>query len=95
MNCCREKAALLNNACEIAFADPDARLGYAHIMNKMDFYVSDDPREKPLGDALYRAIARLTDRPDRRDDAHLTSGLCKWRLCRHIGCNPLAGELRR
>ena len=50
-------------------------------MDKMDFYVSDDPREKPLGDTLYRAIARLTDRPDRRDDAHLTSGLCKWRLC--------------
>jgi len=39
------------------FADPDARLGYAYVMNKMDFYMIDDPREKPLRDAIYRAIA--------------------------------------
>jgi CubicO group peptidase (beta-lactamase class C family) len=49
------------------FADPDARLGYAYVMNRMDFYLFDDPREKPLRDAVHRAIARLTDRPDRRD----------------------------
>lgn len=29
-----------------AFADPDARLGYAYVMNKTDFYMIDDPREK-------------------------------------------------
>jgi CubicO group peptidase (beta-lactamase class C family) len=40
-----------------AFADPDARLGYAYVMNKMDFYLFDDPREKALRDALYRAMA--------------------------------------
>ncbi|HEY6223712.1 MAG TPA: serine hydrolase, partial [Gemmatimonadales bacterium] len=40
------------------FADPDARLGYAYVMNKLDFYLQDDPREKPLRQALYRAIAR-------------------------------------
>lgn len=39
------------------FADPDARLGYAYVMNKMDFYLLDDPREKALRDALYRAIS--------------------------------------
>lgn len=43
-----------------AFADPDARLGYAYVMNKLDFYLENDPREKALRDALYRAIARLT-----------------------------------
>jgi CubicO group peptidase (beta-lactamase class C family) len=42
-----------------AFADPDARLGYAYVMNKLDFYLTDDPREKPLRDAVYRAIRRL------------------------------------
>jgi CubicO group peptidase (beta-lactamase class C family) len=42
-----------------AFADPDARLGYAYVMNRMDYYLEDDPREKPLRDAVYRAIARL------------------------------------
>ncbi len=42
-----------------AFADPDARIGYAYVMNKMDFHLSDDPREKALRDALYRATARL------------------------------------
>jgi CubicO group peptidase (beta-lactamase class C family) len=32
-----------------AFGDPDARLGYAYVMNKMDFYMFDDPREGPAG----------------------------------------------
>jgi CubicO group peptidase (beta-lactamase class C family) len=43
-----------------AFADPDARLGYAYVMNKMDFYLFDDPREKPLRDAVHRAIEQLS-----------------------------------
>jgi len=41
------------------FADPDARLGYAYVMNKLDFWLIDDPREKALRDAVSRAIARL------------------------------------
>ena len=40
------------------FGDPDARLGYAYVMNKLDFYLQNDPREKALRDALYRAIGR-------------------------------------
>jgi CubicO group peptidase (beta-lactamase class C family) len=43
-----------------AFADPDTRLGYAYVMNKLDYYLFDDPREKPLRDAVHRAIARLS-----------------------------------
>jgi CubicO group peptidase (beta-lactamase class C family) len=43
-----------------AFADPDTRLGYAYIMNKLDFYLFDDPREKALRDAVHRAIGRLS-----------------------------------
>jgi CubicO group peptidase (beta-lactamase class C family) len=39
------------------FADPDARLGYAYVMNKMDYYLLDDPREKALRDAVYRALS--------------------------------------
>ena len=42
-----------------AFADPDARLGYAYVMNKLDFHLFDDPREKALRDAVHRAIAAL------------------------------------
>jgi CubicO group peptidase (beta-lactamase class C family) len=45
-----------------AFADPDAHVGYAYVMNKMQFYLFDDPREKPLREALYRAIARRSSR---------------------------------
>lgn len=45
-----------------AFADPDARLGYAYVMNKLDFYLNDDPREKPLRDAVYDAIGRANGR---------------------------------
>jgi CubicO group peptidase (beta-lactamase class C family) len=45
------------------FADPDAHLGYAYVMNKLDFYLENDPREKALRDAVYGAIARHTVRP--------------------------------
>jgi CubicO group peptidase (beta-lactamase class C family) len=44
-----------------AFADPDARLGYAYVMNKMDFYLEGDPRDKALREAVYRAVARRGD----------------------------------
>jgi len=37
------------------FADPDQRLGYAYVMNRLDFYLQNDPREKPLRDAVHRA----------------------------------------
>ena len=47
-----------------AFADPDARVGYAYVMNKLDFYLENDPREKALRDAVYRALARLTNLRD-------------------------------
>lgn len=40
------------------FADPDARVGYGYAMNSLGFHLVDDPREKALRDAVYRAIAR-------------------------------------
>jgi CubicO group peptidase (beta-lactamase class C family) len=42
------------------FADPDGRLGFAYVMNNMDYYMFDDPREKALRDAVHRSIARLS-----------------------------------
>jgi len=42
------------------FADPDARLGFAYVMNNMDYYMFDDPREKALRDAVYGSIRRLS-----------------------------------
>lgn len=42
------------------FADPDARLGFAYVMNKLDFHMFDDPREKALRDAVHRAIRRIS-----------------------------------
>jgi hypothetical protein len=43
------------------FEEVRARLGYAYVMNKMDFYMFmfDDPREKALRDAVDRAIGTL------------------------------------
>lgn len=49
-----------------AFADPDARLGYAYVMNRLDFHLFDDPREKALRDEVYRAIRRLGGQPGGR-----------------------------
>jgi hypothetical protein len=46
------------------FASPDAQLGSAYVMNKLDFYLQNDPREKALRDAVYRAIARITQRAE-------------------------------
>jgi CubicO group peptidase (beta-lactamase class C family) len=42
------------------FADPDARLGFAYVMNNMEFHMFDDPREKALRDAVHRSIRRLS-----------------------------------
>ena len=42
------------------FADPDARLGFAYVMNNMDYHMFDDPREKALRDAVHRSIRRLS-----------------------------------
>jgi CubicO group peptidase (beta-lactamase class C family) len=41
-----------------AFADPDARLGFAYASNKMSFYGQNDPREKAVRDAFYACLAR-------------------------------------
>jgi CubicO group peptidase (beta-lactamase class C family) len=39
-----------------AFADPDRKVSFAYVMNHLGFYLNDDPREKSLRDALYRAL---------------------------------------
>ena len=42
------------------FADPDEQIGYAYVMNRMGYYLFDDPREKSLRDALYSAIGNAS-----------------------------------
>jgi CubicO group peptidase (beta-lactamase class C family) len=44
-----------------AFADPDAQLAFAYVMNKMNFFLADDPREKALRDAVYECVAGKRD----------------------------------
>jgi CubicO group peptidase (beta-lactamase class C family) len=40
------------------FADPQARVGYAYILNRMGTYL-EDPRELALRKALYRSIGEI------------------------------------
>ncbi len=41
------------------FADPDAQMGFAYVMNKCGFYVWNDPRERALREATYACIKAL------------------------------------
>ena len=42
-----------------AYADPEHGIGFAYVMNKMDFYGTGDPREVALREAMYRCIEEL------------------------------------
>ena len=41
-----------------AFADPERGVSFSYVMNRMGFHLNDDPREKPLREALYRCLDR-------------------------------------
>jgi CubicO group peptidase (beta-lactamase class C family) len=40
------------------FADPDARIGYGYVTNRMGTRLSGDPRDVALRDALSSALRR-------------------------------------
>ena len=47
------------------FADPDLQLGFAYVMNRMDFYLVQDPRELALSRAAEACAAKLSAAEER------------------------------
>ncbi len=45
------------------FADPEAQVGYAYVMNHQGVRLLDEPREKVLRDAFYRCLQRVAEHP--------------------------------
>lgn len=45
------------------FADPDAQVGYAYVMNHQGVRVLDEPREKILRETFYHCLSRVTGNP--------------------------------
>ncbi len=55
-----EKAfGMAGSGGSFGFADPDARVGYAYVMNRQGPWMWDDPREKALRDAFYQCLKAL------------------------------------
>ena len=42
----------------LAYADPEYKVGYAYVMNKMDYYNINDPREIALRETMYECIRK-------------------------------------
>ncbi|MDY6831880.1 MAG: serine hydrolase domain-containing protein [Thermodesulfobacteriota bacterium] len=40
----------------LGFADPDAKMGFGYVMNKMDTFILVDPRARRLIDAAYECL---------------------------------------
>ena len=46
-----------------AFADRDREISFCYVTNRLGFYLNDDPREKPLRDAVYACLRRSAPQP--------------------------------
>jgi CubicO group peptidase (beta-lactamase class C family) len=76
------------------FADPEAEIGYGYVMNRMGAYL-EDPRDRALREAMYRAIDALPPVPARDPDAEFVRNTPRAPAMSMVGVGPESADIGR
>ena len=75
------------------FADPDSRLGSAYVMNNMDYYMFDDPRERRCATRCTARSGGSSEPLERRPEREGRQNPCDLAPARPVRPNRLRRRL--